>query len=133
MVTLRLGPRSLRSRGQTQKSLTFKKAEGGAGEAARKLKGIFGLLSPLRPTKSSVTVSILFERLPLRFSPSLWRPEALPYTEYVVTRYTLTLRKHLALAAHIRSRCLLGVACVRLVASFEFVVLKGSLFARTNP
>lgn len=49
------------------------------GGADRKRKGYFFVLgSPLRPPKSSVSVSIIFESLPLRFSLSSRRARRAP-------------------------------------------------------
>ncbi len=73
----------------------------------------FGLGAALRPLKSSVSVSIIFERLPLRcFRPRVERG-ALPYTARVVipdvrSHYTNTSHRH----ARIRSRSMLGVCVV---------------------
>ena len=50
--------------------------------------------------------------LPNSLFSVLVAPEALPSPRFVIVLYTLTLRKHLALAAHIRSRGLLGVCFV---------------------
>ena len=72
-------PRSTRH--QNQRIFPYNYLFGGGvwGGADKKWKGkFFVLVSPLRPPKSSVSVSIIFERLPLRFFPSSRRARRAP-------------------------------------------------------
>ena len=63
---------------QTQKiSLPIKKRKGVQGEAAKKLKGIFGLLRHYGLQKVSFKAPFRIEGFSFHFSPSLWRSEAL--------------------------------------------------------
>jgi len=47
------------SRGQTQRSLTFKKRMGVQGEAAQKLKGIFGLLRHYNKVSAVLIITVI--------------------------------------------------------------------------
>jgi len=94
------------------------------GEAAKKLKGIFGLLRHYVLQKAPFKTPSKIESFSFRFSPSLWRPEAPAYTEQVVT----LAFAHTAHTSHwpltfVRVACSVR-ARVRLVTPFKFVALK---------
>jgi len=86
VVTLRAS-RSFQSPQKTNHFLTTEKSAGGVGGAGKKWKGN-GLVfvPPLRPPKSSVSISIFLESFPLRFFPSLRRARRAPSPRLVVIR-----------------------------------------------
>ena len=77
----------------------LKKAGGGAGEAAKKLKGNFGVAFALPYLRNLFTTPLKRLGVCSELSSVWWQPEALAYTEQVVVPETLTPH-HFALAAH---------------------------------
>lgn len=119
-------PRSTRH--QKQRIFPYNHIFGGGvwGGADKKWKGkFFVLVSPLCPPKSSVSVSIIFESLPLRFSPSSRRARRAPVPN---VRGISRVRSHFANTSHRPLTFVRDAYSVllraRLVASFEFVVFK---------
>jgi hypothetical protein len=127
VVILRASPpRSTRH--QKQRIFPYNYFYGGGvwGGADKKWKGkFFVLVSPLCPPKSSVSVSIKFESLPLHFSPSSWRARrARVYRACSMSR----VRSHTPAPSHSSlaplARAAAVLPCVSLVASIKFVLFK---------
>ena len=116
------------TRHQKQRNFPYNYFFGGGvwGGADKKWKGkFFVLVSPLRPPKSSVSISIILESFPLRFSPSSRRARRALVPN---TRSISRVRSHFANTSHwpltfVRDSCSVLLR-VRSVTSFEFVVFK---------